>query len=62
MLRRGRRLTRLNPPLIEAGSSPKLPGNFERIDASLFPPRLLVAHAMHLAMMDAAERDHEFNR
>src|SRR4029450_5071264 len=50
----------LNPSLIDAGAFPKLTGNLDWIDASLLPPRLFVAGAMHCAVMRAAERNGKF--
>src|SRR5262249_19340131 len=55
-----RRELRLNPSLIDAGAFPKLAGDFDWIDAGLFPPGFFVASAMHSAVMRAAERDGEF--
>jgi hypothetical protein len=57
-----RRETRLAMLLriIEPGLSPELTGDLNGIDAGRLPPRLLVAGAMHRAVMPAAERDGEF--
>jgi hypothetical protein len=46
--------------IIEPGLSPKRAGNLNGIDAGRLPPSLLVAGAVHGAMMRAAERDGEF--
>jgi len=38
---------------------PEPAGNLDRVDASLPPPRALVARAMHRPVMPATERDRE---
>ena len=46
--------------LILTRAAPQRASNANGVDASLVPPRALVAGAMNLAVVDAAERDHEF--
>jgi hypothetical protein len=53
-------MNRLEHLLIQAGTAPKHAGNVDGIDVSLFPPGALITGAMNLAVVDAAERDHEF--
>ena len=43
-----------------AGTAPQHTSNVDGVDPSLFPPCALIADAMHLAVMDTAERNHEF--
>ena len=43
-----------------AGRLPQLLSNLDRIDPSCFPPQRLVARAMELAVVQAAERNGEF--
>jgi len=51
---------RLNSPLVYPGVFPQVASDFDGVNAGLLPPALLVADAMHRAMMRAAERDCEF--
>ena len=46
--------------IIEPCLSPELAGDLNGVDAGRLPPGLLVAGAVHGAMMRAAERDGEF--
>jgi hypothetical protein len=46
--------------IIEPGLPPKLPRDFNGIDAGCLPPGLLLAGAMDRTVMRAAERDGEF--
>jgi hypothetical protein len=50
----------LDWPIILARSAPKRASNADGIDPSLLPPCALITGAMNLAVVDAAERDHEF--
>ena len=38
---------------------PKSASDLDRVDTGLFPPGCLVTHAVHQAVMDAAQRDRE---
>src|SRR6516162_9704543 len=49
-----------NPSLVESRFFPELVGDLERIDPGRLPPCALVAGAMDLAVVHAAERDDEF--
>jgi hypothetical protein len=44
----------------QTGKFPKLPGDFDGIDAGLLPPGFLVTSPMNCAMVDAAKRNGEF--
>jgi hypothetical protein len=46
--------------MIEPGLSPEATSDFDGVDTSRLPPNLLVAGAMHRAMVGAAQRNGEF--
>src|SRR5262249_25889587 len=45
---------------LRSGRLPELSGDLDRIDPSRFPPQRLVARAVELAVVQAAERNGEF--
>jgi hypothetical protein len=55
-----RRPIRPNAPVAHKRLFPELASGFDGVNAGIFPPGRFVAHTVHQAMMDAAERDREF--
>src|SRR5256885_289160 len=45
---------------LRPGRLPELSGNLDRVDPSRFPPQRLIARAVELAVVQAAQRNGEF--